>query len=57
MGALLDPQRVGKRLRAPLEDRHRVRRGTYRVSYRIDGASQLVTVLAVVPGAVAYRAL
>lgn len=58
VGALLEyPQRVGKRLRAPLEDRHSARRGTYRVIYRIDKAGQLVTVLAFVPRADAYRAL
>ena len=32
VGPLLDnPQRVGKRLRPPLKDRHSARRGTYRV--------------------------
>ena len=37
VGPLLDnPHRVGKRLHAPLEDRHSARRGTYRVIYRID---------------------
>ncbi len=57
VGALLDnPQRVGKRLRPPLEDRYSARRGTYRVLYRIDDAHRRVTVLAVVARADAYRA-
>lgn len=50
VGALLDnPQRVGKRLHAPLEDRHGARRGTYRVTYRIDDAERTVTVLDIAP--------
>lgn len=57
VGALLDnPHSVGKRLRPPLEDRHSARRGTYRVLYRIDETRRLVTVLAEVPRADAYRA-
>ena len=57
IGPLLEnPHRVGKRLRPSLEDRHSARRGTYRVLYRIDETSRLVTVLAVVPRADAYRA-
>jgi len=45
VGALLDnPQRVGKRLHAPLDDRHSARRGTYRVIFRID-AARTVTVV------------
>lgn len=43
---LLDnPQRIGKRLRPPLDDRHSARRGTYRVIYRIDNAERTVTVV------------
>lgn len=53
---LENPHRVGTRLRPPLEDCHSARRGTYRLPYRIDGTSRLVTVLAVVPRADAYRA-
>ncbi len=46
VGALLDnPRRVGKRLHAPLDDRHSARRGTYRVIYRIDDAEGMVTVI------------
>lgn len=46
VGPLLDnPHRVGKQLRAPLEDRHSARRGTYRVVYRIDDRRRTVTVL------------
>ena len=56
IGPLLDnPQRVGKRLRPPLADRHSARRGTYRVIYRIDESRHTVTVLAVVHRAEAYR--
>lgn len=56
VGPLLDnPHRVGKRLRAPLEDRHSARRGTYRVIYRIDDAHRRVTVVGVVHRAAAYR--
>jgi len=47
-GPLLDnPQRVGKPLAAPLQDRHSARRGTYRIVYRIEGDSRIVTVLLV----------
>ena len=42
---LANPQRVGKRLPAPLDDRHSARRGTYRVIYRIDDAERTVTVV------------
>jgi mRNA interferase RelE/StbE len=56
-GPLLEnPQRVGKRLLPPLDDRHSARRGTYRVIYRIDEQRHLVTVVAVVHRADAYRA-
>ena len=56
IGPLLEnPQRVGKQLTAPLEDRHSARRGTYRVIYRIDDESLTVTVLAVGARSDAYR--
>jgi mRNA-degrading endonuclease RelE of RelBE toxin-antitoxin system len=56
VGPLLDnPHRLGKRLRPPLDDRHSVRRGTYRVLYRIDEAAHLVTVVGVLARADAYR--
>jgi mRNA interferase RelE/StbE len=56
VGALLDnPQRVGKRLRAPLDDRHSARRGTYRVIYRIDDAERTVTVVDIAHRSDAYR--
>ncbi len=56
VGPLLDnPQRVGKRLRPPLDDRHSARRGTYRVIYRIDEARHRVTVVGVVPRSDVYR--
>ena len=57
IGPLLDnPYRVGKRLRAPLNDRHSARRGTYRVLYRIDDELRRVTVVGVFSRADAYRA-
>lgn len=56
MGPLLEnPQRVGKRLHAPLTDRHSARRGTYRIIYRIDESATSVTVLAVIHRSDAYR--
>ena len=56
VGPLLDnPQRVGKRLRPPLEDRHAARRGTYRVIYRIDEGLRRVTVVGVFHRSDAYR--
>lgn len=56
VGPLLDsPHRVGKRLRAPLDDRHTARRGTYRVIHRVDDSHRRVTVLAVQPRSDAYR--
>jgi mRNA-degrading endonuclease RelE of RelBE toxin-antitoxin system len=56
VGPLLNnPQRVGKRLRPPLDDRHSDRRGTYRVIYRIDEKRRRVTVVGVVHRSDAYR--
>ncbi len=56
IGPLLEnPQRVGKQLMAPLDDRHSARRGTYRVIYRIDEQQMTVTVLAVSARSDAYR--
>ncbi len=56
IGPMLEnPQRVGKRLLPPLDDRHSARRGTYRVIYRIDDERRRVTVVAVVHRADAYR--
>lgn len=56
IGPLLEnPDRVGKQLRPPLDDRHSARRGTYRVLYRIDQARRTVTVVGVFARADAYR--
>lgn len=45
-GPLLDgPYRVGRRLLAPLDDRYSVRRGSYRIIYRIDDKARTVTVV------------
>jgi mRNA interferase RelE/StbE len=56
IGPLLEnPRRVGKRLRPPLDDPHSAHRGTYRVIYRIDIERRVVTVVAVVHRADAYR--
>jgi mRNA-degrading endonuclease RelE of RelBE toxin-antitoxin system len=55
--ALLEnPQRVGKRLQAALDDRHSARRGTYRVIYRIDDEQRSVTALDIAHRRDAYRA-
>ena len=55
-GPLLEhPHRAGRRLRPPLADRHDARRGTYRVSYRIDDQHRRVTVLGVFSRADAYQ--
>lgn len=55
-GPLLDnPQRVGKPLAPPLQDRHSARRGTYRIVYRIDDDLRTVTLLLVSPRKDAYR--
>jgi mRNA-degrading endonuclease RelE of RelBE toxin-antitoxin system len=42
---LREPYRVGKRLLPPLDDRFSARRGTYRIIYRIDDDSHIVTVV------------
>jgi mRNA interferase RelE/StbE len=56
IGPLLDnPERVGKRLGPPLEDRHSARRGTYRILYRIDHQHHRVEVLGVYARSDAYR--
>jgi mRNA interferase RelE/StbE len=56
VGPLLDnPHRVGKRLRAALDDRYSARRGTYRVVHRIDDLARTVTVVDVAHRRDAYR--
>jgi mRNA interferase RelE/StbE len=42
---LAQPNRVGKRLLPPLDDRFSARRGTYRIIYRVDEATRTVTVV------------
>ena len=42
---LRQPYRVGKRLMPPLDDRFSARRGTYRLIYRIDDKTRVVTVV------------
>lgn len=42
---LREPDRVGKRLLPPMDDRFSARRGTYRVIYRIDEKNRMVTVV------------
>ncbi len=55
-GPLLDnPQRVGKQLTPPLDDRWSARRGTYRIIYRIDEQEHRVTVIAIASRSDAYR--
>jgi mRNA-degrading endonuclease RelE of RelBE toxin-antitoxin system len=56
VGPLMDnPHRVGRRLHAPLQDRHSARRGTYRVIYRVDDDAHTVNVVDVVHRRDAYR--
>ena len=52
---LTDPHRIGKRLLPPMDDRFSVRRGTYRVIYRIDDKARAVTVVDVAHRRAAYR--
>ena len=55
-GPILDnPQRVGKRLRAPLDGKWSARRGQYRVIYEIDDTKNIVVVLQVTHRTDAYR--
>ena len=42
---LTNPHRAGKRLLPPLDDRFCARRGTYRIIYRIDDDTHVVTVV------------
>jgi mRNA-degrading endonuclease RelE of RelBE toxin-antitoxin system len=51
---LADPDRVGKRL-LPLDDRLSARRGTYRIIYRVDDRSRVVTVVDVAHRRDVYR--
>jgi mRNA interferase RelE/StbE len=52
---LADPHRIGKRLLPPMDDRFSARRGTYRVIYRIDDKTRVVTVVDVAHRRDAYR--
>jgi mRNA interferase RelE/StbE len=52
---LQQPYRVGKRLLPPLDDRFSARRGTYRIIYRVDDKSGVVTVVDVAHRRDAYR--
>lgn len=55
-GALIvNPHRVGRRLRNELAGIHSARRGTYRVLYRIDDTKRTVTVLRIDHRSHAYR--
>jgi mRNA interferase RelE/StbE len=49
------PHRIGKRLLPPMDDRFSARRGTYRVIYRIDDKTRVVTVVDVAHRRDAYR--
>jgi len=42
---LREPYPVGKRLLPPLDDRFSARRGTYRIIYRVDDNTRIVTVV------------
>lgn len=52
---LTDPHKVGKRLLLPMDDRFSARRGTYRVIYRIDDKTRIVTVVDVAHRRDVYR--
>jgi mRNA interferase RelE/StbE len=52
---LQQPHRIGKRLLPPLDDRFSARRGTYRVIYRVDDKTHVVTVVDVAHRRDAYR--
>jgi mRNA interferase RelE/StbE len=52
---LSDPHRIGKRLLSPMDDRFSARRGTYRVSYRIDDKARVVTAVDVAHRRDVYR--
>jgi mRNA interferase RelE/StbE len=52
---LTEPNRVGKRLLPPLDDRLSARRGTYRIIYRVDDHERVVTVVDVAHRRDAYR--
>lgn len=55
-GPLLEnPQRVGKQLMPPMDDRWSARRGTYRILYRVDDENRVVTVVAIAARSDAYR--
>lgn len=52
---LQQPHRIGKRLLPPLDDRLSARRGTYRIIYRIDDKTRIVTVVDIAHRRDAYR--
>jgi mRNA interferase RelE/StbE len=55
-GPLLEnPQRVGKKLRSPLQGKWSARRGQYRVVYQIDEPRAVVVVLQISHRRDAYR--
>ena len=55
-GTLLEnPQRVGKQLRPPLDDKWSARRGQYRVIYQIEEQQRAVVVLQISHRRDAYR--
>jgi mRNA interferase RelE/StbE len=49
------PHRIGKRLLPPMDDRFSARRGTYRIIYRIDDKTRVVTVVDVAHRRYGYR--
>ena len=52
---LENPYRLGKQLLPPLDDRYSARRGTYRVIYRIDDKTGVVTVVDIGHGRDIYQ--
>jgi mRNA interferase RelE/StbE len=51
----IEPHRVGKPLRPPLDGTWSARRGTYRILYQIDDAARTVLITAIEARADAYR--
>ena len=51
----MNPQRVGKQLRPPLQESHSARRGDYRILYRIDAEQHQVEIERISRRADVYR--
>lgn len=54
-GLAHSPHRIGKPLNEPFEGLHAARRGTYRITYRINDAARTVTLVVIKHRKDAYR--